>query len=680
MDTTQYAELFLTESREHVSAVNHWLLELERGAGGDEPVSAIFRAVHTVKGMSATMGYGVVAELSHEMETLLDRVRRRTLPITPDLMDVLFRAADVLEEAVEASVAGRLDEVDADTVLARIRAMGRATPRASAAIAAVPLDEALWTVAPPGGEGTLVRIRLAKDTPLRGVRAFLIVQTLKRLGEITGVSPALSALQGDEFDLDFAVRVRSDAPAAELARVVRGAGDVALVEVEEPSGVRHTPVAPAVRQTTAAARPSGLLLAADVARAEEQAAGAAASGATAPEAGGAAAPVPAATPASPTRTPRHIRVDLRRLDALMNLIGELVIARGRLLQIASRLGDPALDETLTQASRLIADLRDEIVTSRMVPVWQVFDRFPRLVRDAARGLDKQIEFSIEGKEIELDRSMLDEIGDPIVHLLRNAVDHGFESPEERERSGKPREGRLVLSAVRDRSAVVIKVSDDGRGIDRARVLEKAKAAGLVDAAKPELTDEELVRLVSRPGFSTVEQVTDLSGRGVGVDAVFSRVRALGGSVDIKSQTGVGTTVTLRLPLTLAILRALLTRVGGEVYAVPMTHVCETVEFQAGQLRTLRGREVLTLRDDVLPLMRLRGIVGLPPREADAREHVIVLEMAGRRAGLVVDGLAGQEEIVVKQFDPVRTQVQSFSGATILGDGAPALILDVGSLS
>ncbi len=672
MDTSQYAELFLTESREHVSAVNHWLLELERGTGGDVPVREIFRAVHTVKGMSATMGYAVVAELSHEMESLLDRVRHGTMAITPEVMDVLFGAADVLEQAVEASVAGRLDEVQSEPVLQRLRAMGRATPRVVAAIPAVPRDDQPWTAPAPGGAGVVVRVRLAREAPLRGVRAFLIVQSLKRRGEVTGVSPALSALQGDEFDLDFAVRLRTAAPAAEIEQTVRAAGDVTRVVVEPADGGPSAPATGGVgaAPTAAVERPSGLLIAAELDEAAEP--------------GEPGEPgedgVDRVTPTAPIHAPRHVRVDQRRLDTLMNQIGELVIVRGRLLQIGGRLADPALDETLAQASRLIADLRDEIVTSRMVPVWQVFDRFPRLVRDAARGLGKEIDFTIDGKEIELDRSMLDEIGDPIVHLLRNAIDHGIEGPAERERRGKPRAGRLVLSAVRDRSAIVIKVSDDGRGIDRARVLEKAKAGGLVDAGKSELSDEELVRLVARPGFSTAEQVTDLSGRGVGVDAVISRVRSLGGSVDMKTQAGLGTVVTLRLPLTLAILRALMARVGEEVYAVPMAHVCETVELDAERLRTLRGREVLAVRDDVLPLLRLRDIVGLPPREAGAREHVVVLEVAERRAGLVVDALAGQEEIVVKQFDPVRTQVQSFSGATILGDGAPALILDVGSLS
>jgi two-component system chemotaxis sensor kinase CheA len=314
----------------------------------------------------------------------------------------------------------------------------------------------------------------------------------------------------------------------------------------------------------------------------------------------------------------------------------------------------------------------------------VFDRFPRVVRDAARGTGKQVDFLIEGKDIELDRSMLDEIGEPIVHLLRNAVDHGIESPDARIAAGKPPAGRLQLSAVRDRSAVVIRVTDDGRGIDRDKVLSKAKANGLVDPAKTDLTDDELFRLVARPGFSTADKVTDLSGRGVGIDAVYTRVRSLGGAVDMRSTPGQGTVVTLRLPLTLAIVRALLAKVNDEVYAVPLTHVSETVELLPEVRRTLRGKEVLVLRDDVLPLLRLRELVGLPPRDDDADglrhlEQVVVIDLADRRAGLVVDDLTGQQEIVVKQFDAVRDGLSIFGGATILGDGSPALIVDVSSL-
>jgi two-component system chemotaxis sensor kinase CheA len=386
-----------------------------------------------------------------------------------------------------------------------------------------------------------------------------------------------------------------------------------------------------------------------------------------------------------------VRIDLRRLDSLMNLIGELVITRGRLLQIATGVDDPALLESVTQASRLIGDLRDEIMTSRMVPVWQIFDRFPRLVRDAARALGKRVEFTIEGKDIELDRSMLDEIGDPIVHLLRNAIDHGIETPDARAAAGKSAAGKLRLSAARDRSAVVVRVSDDGRGIDREKVLARAKAMGLVDQGRAELSDDELLRLIGRPGFSTADRVTDLSGRGVGIDAVYTRVRSLGGAVDIRSQSGQGTTVTLRLPLTLAIVRALLARVEREVYAIPLTHVSETVELQPQLLRTLQGNEVLVLRDDVLPVLRLRSLVGLGrrgdaapddasrARAVGSHEQVVIIDLPDRRAGLVVDELTGQQEIVVKQYDGVKHGLSLFGGATILGDGSPALIVDVSSL-
>jgi len=308
----------------------------------------------------------------------------------------------------------------------------------------------------------------------------------------------------------------------------------------------------------------------------------------------------------------------------------------------------------------------------------VFDRFPRLVRDSSRALGKQIEFTIEGKEIELDRSMLDEIGDPVVHLLRNAIDHGFETPSERVAAGKPPAGKLVLSAARERSSITVRVSDDGRGIDRDRVLNKARNLGLVDTGRSELSDDDLIKIISRPGFSTAERITDISGRGVGIDAVHARIRSLGGSVEIRSVPGRGTTVTLRLPLTLAILRALLVRVDGDTFAVPMTHVNETVELEASALKSVKGHEVLMLRDDVLPLVRFRSLLGLAADGA-RMPQVIVLEVGERRAGLVVDELAGQRDIVVKQFDAVRNAAALFSGATILGDGAPALIVDVGSL-
>jgi two-component system chemotaxis sensor kinase CheA len=318
----------------------------------------------------------------------------------------------------------------------------------------------------------------------------------------------------------------------------------------------------------------------------------------------------------------------------------------------------------------------------MVPVAQIFDRFPRVVRDAPRAHGKQVEFVVEGKEIELDRAMLDEIGDSLVHMLRNSVDHGIEMPNVRVAAGKSPVGRLVVSATRDKSAVVIKVSDDGRGIDRDRVLERAKRDGLVELTKTELSEDELLRLLARPGFSTAEKVTDLSGRGVGVDAVYTRVRSLGGAMDIRSVPGQGTTMMLRLPLTLAIVRALLARVDDEIYAVPLAHVSETIELDPDIVRTVKGREVLMVRDEILPLIRLRTLVDLPayaPRNAIDLEHVVMIDLGDRRAGLVIDELTGQEEIVVKQYDGVRDGLPIFGGATLLSDGRAALIVDVSSL-
>ncbi|MGE5181737.1 MAG: chemotaxis protein CheA, partial [Acidobacteriota bacterium] len=379
---------------------------------------------------------------------------------------------------------------------------------------------------------------------------------------------------------------------------------------------------------------------------------------------------------------RHVRIDVRRLDTLMNLIGELVTVRGRLTRIAAESGDPALEEPLMQASRLITELRDEITASRLVPVSNVFDRFPRVVRDAARAAGKTVELVIEGKDIELDRSMLDEIAGSLVHLLRNAVDHGIEPSDRRRAAGKPEIGRILLQASRDRSAFVIKVSDDGAGIDRERVLQRAKRDGLVDAQKADLTEDELLRLLARPGFSTADRVTELSGRGVGVDAVYTRVRALGGAMDIRSAPGKGTTIMIRLPATLAIVRALLARVADETYAIPLAHVSETVELEPALVRTVKGREVLLLRDDVLPLLRLRGLVGLPAHERRGPidlEQAVVIDLGDRRAGLVIDELTAQDEIVVKPFDGARDGLPFFGGATLLGDGRPSLIVDVSSL-
>jgi two-component system, chemotaxis family, sensor kinase CheA len=649
VDTSRYAELFLTESQDNLSAINHALLELERTPTAREPVGALFRAVHTVKGMSATMGYAVVAEVSHELETLLDLVRRGERAVSAPLMDTLFAATDMLERAIELSVAGRESDVDASTTIAALRAAAATEPSvhspAPTATAKPRKKRSSRRAAASAVAPVTVVVTQEANTPMPGVRAYLVLERARALATVVSTTPDPSTFSDDAFAGRLAIGLDTSAPDDEIDRALRAAGYVADIVI--------TRAAPSTNGHVATV-PNGDL----------------------PD----LLPISAgsASELAPARQHRHIRIDLHRLDTLMNLIGELVITRGRLQQLAATINEPALTETVTQASRLVADLQDGIMTSRMVPVWQVFDRFPRVVRDAARALGKQVDFVVSGQEIELDRSLLDEIGDPVVHLLRNAIDHGLEAPDVRVDAGKAPTGRLALTAARDRSAVVIRVTDDGKGIDRERVLVRAKELGLMDASRSELTDDELVRLIARPGFSTARQVTDLSGRGVGIDAVHARVRALGGTVDIRSTKGEGTSVTVRLPVTLAIVRSLLAKVGDETYAIPMTHVNETVHLEANTIRHVKGAEVLVLRGDVLPLMHLRDVVRLPRRDAGGGQ-VVVLEVADRRAGMVVDELTGQQEIVIKPFDAVRDGLSVFSGATILGDGVPALILDVSSL-
>ena len=628
MDLSQYAELFLAESREHLSACNQLLLEWERSPANLAPVGGLFRAVHTVKGMAATMGYARVTDLAHRAENLLDLVRRGGRPATDDLLQLLFRARDALEHAVELSVAGREDEIDVAEVVADLEgAAAHLGPHPPAPSPRSGEGERGGEV-PPVAVGRLVQVTLRAEAPLKGGRALLVIKKAQAVGPVQAVTPPESAFEADEFDGRFSFRIGGAAGVAEIERAVRAAGEVEHVTV---GGEERRP-----------------------------------------------APGAGALAAAPETKSRHIRVDLGRLDGLMDLIGELVTVRGRLNELAAYARDPAIDDVAIQVSRLSRELQAEIIQARMTPVWQVFDRFPRLVRDLARELGKQVAFRVEGKEIELDRAILDELGDPLLHLLRNAVDHGVESQAERRRRGKKPEAEIVLAAVRERASVAISVSDDGRGIDRKSILERAKRDGVVDPHAEALTDDQLLRVLARPGFSTAEAVTSVSGRGVGIDVAVTRIRALGGSIEIRSVEGKGTTFVMRLPVTLAIVRALIAGVGAERYALPLTYVSETVEFGVQATTTVEGREAIVLRDHVVPLVHLRRLLGVSG-DAPTRCPIIVLEMGERRSGIVVDGMLGQQEIVVKGFDAPQGTLPVFSGATIMGDGVPALILDAGGL-
>jgi len=627
MDVSKYAALFLAESREHLNACNGSLLEWERAPASVEPVDRLFRSIHTIKGMAATMGYAAVAQLAHSAENLLDALRHDRVGATPTVFQLLFRAVDALGQAVEGVAAG--SEADADTLLIAeldSAATGEGTPAAAGPQSPVASRPATVGTAPPTRRASdaprsrPVHVTIRPGALMRGARAALVLRRAEGLGEVSGLRPAVAQLERDEFDGRFFFRLQTRLPDAEITSALGTVGEVEAVQLQEPAA-----------EVEVEARS------------------------------------------------RQIRVDLRRLDALMKHVGELVVAKNRLSALSVGAADPALVELGERIARLVSAMQTEVLAARMTPVGEVFERFPRLARDLSRDLGKRIRFDMEGEEIELDRSILDEIGDPLLHLIRNAADHGIEPPDQRTSAGKPAEGRILLSATRERNTVALRVVDDGRGIDRARILEKARREGLATSDVDTLTDDLLVRVLARPGFSTAASVSGVSGRGVGVDVAMTRVRALGGTLEVRSELGRGSTFLIRVPLTLAIVRALLAEAGGERYAVPLAYVAETVEFDRRAVTSVRDREALVVRDQVIPTIHLRDLVSAPSQGQPARQPTVILEVGERRTALVVDALLGQQDIVVEPFDAPRGMPPFVGGATILADGKPALILDAAAL-
>jgi two-component system chemotaxis sensor kinase CheA len=616
MDLSRYTALFVTESREQLSACSQALLDWERSPGSAEPVVSLFRAMHTFKGMAAAMGYANLTELAHRTESVLDRLRSDPAS-GGELIDLFFRVTDALEQGTAPAIDGGDAQLDFSPLLAELeQASPIVRPSGSWAIPSAP------EAAPVPVGAREVRMSIGAGAAMRGARALLALRRVEALGQVSGVRPPTSAIEQDDFDGRVTFQIATAAAENEIEAALRGAGEIAEVGFGATAAEPTTEVAGRGRQ---------------------------------------------------------IRIDLRRLDALMNLVGELVVAKGRLAELAEVGDSPDLKAVASRIARVAADLHGEVVQARMTPVWQVFDRFPRVVRDLARQLGRRVRFEVEGEETQLDRSILDEIGEPLIHLLRNAVDHGIERPADRAAAGKPEEGLIRVSAAQDRTTVLIRVADDGCGIDRSRVLTEAIASGLVPPGTAELTDDVLLRVLSRPGYTTAGRVTDVSGRGMGMDAVVSRVRTLGGSVLVTTAPGEGSTFTLRLPMTLAIIRALLAQVGGERYAIPLTGVAETVEFHPDRVAALEGREAYVLRDRLIPTVRLRERLGVTGPRAAGRLPAIIVEAGTRQAALVVDTLLGQQEIVVEPFDAPKGMLPVFSGATILGDGAPALIVDPAAL-
>lgn len=681
MDVNQYMGMFLDEAREHLQALNRCILELEADPGNHQLLDEIFRSAHTLKGMSATMGFHDIAEITHEMENVLDIIRKGQQEVTPAIIDLLFKCLDFLEQLVEAIVSGSAVQLDTIGLVSQLRSAAAGDVASAAApvaseptaetaadeqpqgacdIALSDIDDHVIEVAETKGLHTFeIGVTLSEGCMLKAARAYLVFAALEDIGDIIKSVPDVVEIEKDNFDQGFTVVLVSGHEASEIENAVLGISEIEQVTVKQ-----------IVTQNKAHEQ------AADDKAAVPVTAKEAASGEHAPAA--AAAP----TAVHKNKVSQTVRVDIDKLDNLLNLVGELVINKTRLDQIGSthRLHD--LVETIESMDRITTDLQNVVMKVRMVPIGQVFNRFPRMVRDVARDLKKEINLVIEGEETELDRTVIDEIGDPLVHLLRNAIDHGVESPDQRMAAGKPSVGEVKLAARQEGNNVVIEVIDNGKGIDADVLKSKAVEKDLMTQAEADRLDtNEALNIIFLPGFSTAKEITDVSGRGVGMDVVRSKIEALGGNVEVDTRLGQGSRFTIRLPLTLAIIQALLITLGNEKYAIPLSTIDSTINVKAEDIKTIQNREVILLRGSVIPIVRLERELQVP-KESDQTEedlYIVIVQIGDKRAGFLVDALIGQQEIVIKSMGKLLGGIRCVAGATILGDGQVALILDVGTL-
>ena len=650
-------ETFRQEARELLDQLESGLLDLERNPSNADLINSTFRALHTIKGSGAMFGFTEVASFVHEFETAFDRVRKGLSPATPDLIAIALDAKDHVHTLIETPQAAGSE---GESILQRLRALvsGKATP----AVMAEPAPEAVAPTATPPATGKRWRLRftLPKDALLYGTNPLLLLEEIRAIGpcEITALTdriPPLDDLDPEATYLAWQVDLTADDPAAAIDDVflfLRDGMDLSLVPLTEESRVAE----PA---NVADPLPASADSVADVSPPMVKRPG--------------KAEAQQLTGVAEKSTSSSLRVPAERLDELMDRVGELVIAQARLTQIAAQSSDGNLKTIAEELERLSSGLRDTTMGIRMVPIGTLFSRFRRLVHDLSRDLDKQIEFVTTGEETELDKTMIEKLADPLVHLIRNSVDHGLEPAASRVAAGKPPTGTVRLSAVYAGAEVAISVADDGAGLDAARIRAKAEENGII-AHDAKLTDQELYQLIFAPGFSTAKEITALSGRGVGMDVVKRTIDGLRGTIDLRTKPGEGTTLTLRLPLTLAIIDGMLVRVGDGRYTIPLAAVEECVELPAEAISTSRGRNFLDIRGALVPFVRLRDIFNTPS-EPDQYQKVVIVSSGDGRVGLVVDQIIGNNQTVIKQLSKLHTQLKAFSGATILGDGTVALILD-----
>ncbi|MFC4320161.1 chemotaxis protein CheA [Litchfieldia salsa] len=679
MDISQYLEVFIDESKEHLQMCNEQLLELEKNPDNLEIVNVIFRSAHTLKGMSATMGYEDLASLTHQMENVLDGIRNNKIKVTSQILDIVFKAVDYLEEmifSIAEGGTGKKDVSDVVTLLKKIEdgenlEINSDSPKQDDNKQVSPIktksdyDEFELTVLNQSKEQGFniyeISITLRQDCVLKAARVFMIFEVLEQVGEVIKTTPSVDMLEEENFDHSFKVSFISMESSDELKGRVMKVSEVETVDIETISleslahQVINEEVAPTVELETEEVSKEPVQKEKDVEK---------------------------VAPAKQNNVNnKTIRVSIERLDILMNLFEELVIDRGRLEQISRELTHSDLSETVERMSRISGDLQSIILNMRMVPVDTVFNRFPRMVRQLARDLNKKIDLQIVGAETELDRTVIDEIGDPLVHLIRNAMDHGIETPEVRKASGKPEEGTLILKAYHSGNHVFIEIQDNGAGINRDKVIEKARKQGIISESEIDsLTDKQVFDLILSSGFSTADKISDVSGRGVGLDVVKSTIESLGGSISIDSIEGKGSTFLIQLPLTLSIISVLLVELGDEKYAIPLSSIIETAIIKKEEILSAHNQKVIDFRNKVIPLVFLEDFFEVPSEEHDSEYvSVVIVKKGEKAAGFVVDSFIGQQEVVLKSLGNYLSSVFAISGATILGDGQVALIVDCNAL-
>ncbi|KJD46927.1 chemotaxis protein CheA [Paenibacillus terrae] len=693
MDMNQYLNMFIDESNDHLQSLNEKMLQLESCPTDLSIVQVIFRSAHTLKGMAATMGFEDLASLTHQMENVLDLVRNNKLAMQEFIFDTFFKGLDALESMVQNITEGGDGKADVSSIVASLQSIVRGdfqksgtdavteavTPKkaADSESAGLVLDQFQYSVLEQsiseGHRVHYIQVTISSESQLKAARAFMVFNTLENSGEIVKAYPSVQDIEQEKFEQNFSLYYITQKEVGELEKEIAGISEiesVSVVQLDQESLKQMSEVKAGLAET--AAVQEALVAVQQQSAASQPQSPTAASGAK-PADGKAQV----AKPAAPTHN-RTIRVDIERLDVLMNLFSELLIDRVRLEQLASEASNPALTETVEHMSRVSSDLQNVVLKLRMVPVDTVFNRFPRMVRDLAKSLDKKLDLVITGADTEMDRTVIDEIGDPLVHLLRNSVDHGIEPVATRIAAGKPETGTVHLRAFHSGNNVFIEIEDDGSGINREKVLKSAISKGIMtEEQAAAMSDEEAHQVLFAPGFSTAEVISDVSGRGVGLDVVKSKITSLGGNVTIHSVLGKGTNFSVQLPLTLSIIAAMMIQIGSEKYAIPLSSIVETAIVKRTQIRSVHGNKMIAFRESHIPLISLSQLFEVPDFNEDEEEEteVVVIRKGDRLAALSVQDFLGQSEIVLKNLGKYLPNIQGISGATILGDGQVALIID-----